>query len=969
MTNVTGYLRYPHIVADQIVFTAEDDVWLAPSQGGRAWRLTADGVVVARPRLSPDGSQVAWVSTRNGTHEVFVMPTTGGSPRQLTFFGSATTTVHGFGPDGRLIVLSAGSQPFLQHVWAYAIDITEGADATPQRLPYGAVNAVADSGTGPVVVGTGNMRDYAHWKRYRGGTAGRLWLADAPDSDFCEILSDVVGPKSNPVWTSGRLAFLADFEGHGNVYSMAADGTDLRRHTDHERFYARHLSGDGHALSYAHAGQLWTLDSVAADSEPRQLEISLASPRNGRATRSLDAAEHLTGVSVDHTGRASAIEARGTVSWLTHRDGPARVLAAEPGVRHRMPVVLNPAGDGATPSVAYVTDADGDDAIEVATVDGNVRRLAGGSLGRVLELAASPDAGTLAVATHDGRLLTVTVADGAITDLESSDVGEPTGLAFSPDSKWLAYSAAEPAQLRSIRIAELSTGTVTAVTTRRFIDSDPRFSADGKYLFFLSARTFDPVYDAHVFDLAFPLATRPYLVTLAADTPSPFEPELAGRSADAGKDDTADVGSGSGKHSDDGDSQAVTTRVDPEHLAERVVAFPVAAGRLGDLQAVADGAIWTDSPIAGELGESRNSDDDVRPSVQRWDFGKRKQIQLADAVDGIAASGDGRKLVIRDAGALKVVPADHKPSEDGDDVIEVDLTRLGLSIEPPAEWRQMLDETARLMAQFYWSEDMSDVDWDAEVDKYRPLIDQLASRDDLSDVLWEVNGETGSSHAYETPPPSKPNPLLAAAFLGADLSRDADGRWRIDRVVPGDNSARDARSPLTEPGVQVQAGDLVLAVNGRAVGSNGPAELLRGTADKPVELTVSRAGEQRSVVVTPLAGDTQLRYLDWVAARRAIVHAATEGRVGYVHIPDMMSNGWAAFHRNLRVEMARDALIVDTRNNGGGHTSQLVLEKLTRKVLGHDSVRHGQDEAWPDGAPMGPLVSIANEWAGSDGDI
>jgi tricorn protease len=966
MNQQPGYLRFPHIVGNQIVFVAEDDVWLASAEGGRASRLTADTTPAARPRLSPDGSHVAWISRRAGSPEAFVMPVAGGQARQLTYLGSASTTLSGFAPDGRLIVLSSGGRPFRSQTWAYAISV-EDPDAIPQQLAYGPVNALAWAASGQLVAGTGYLRDHAHWKRYRGGTAGRLWSAPSEDGEFSELLAELEGPKSHPTFVGDRLSFLADFSGHGNVYSVNAEGTDLRRHTDHDDFYARQLGGDGSRLVYQHAGQLWLLEDLAADSQSRRIELSLGSPRAGRIRRRIDPVGAIGRLDVDRTGRASAVEVRGNVVWLTHRNGPARTIAAVDGVRHRCPVVLN-SRDGQEPaSVAYVTDAEGDDAVEIAAPDGSTRRFADGQIGRVLELVASPDGSTLALASHDGRLLTLEVAGGALTELEANPNGDPTGLAFSPDSAWLAYSAAEQQEsLRSIRLAELSTGRITSVTVARFLDSDPEFSLDGKYLFFLSARTFDPVYDVHVFDLAFPLATRPYLVTLAADTTSPFEPELAGRSDEPGPAPSAEA-----RDQDDGNAidEVASITVDIEGIGDRVVAFPVAAGRLADLRAVKGGLVWTDSPVAGELGESRNPGDDIRPALRRWDFGKRKLMDLADRIDAVEVSGDGTKLVIRDKDAWKVVPADHKPSEDGEETVEIDLSRITLSVDPPAEWRQMLDETARLMRDHYWIEDMAGIDWAAVVDRYRPLVDSVASRDDLSDLLWEVNGETGTSHAYETPPPPKDEPLTKPAFLGADLARDEAGQWVIQRIVSGDNSARDARSPLTAPGVNAAPGDVILAVNGRPVPSSGPAGLLRGTADKPVELRLSRGEDSRSVVIKPLADDVELRYLDWVAGRRAIVHAASDGRVGYVHIPDMVSSGWAAFHRDLTVEMARDGLIVDTRDNRGGHTSQLVIEKLARRVIGWDTARHHPEASYPEAAPRGPLVSLANEWAGSDGDI
>ncbi|HEY0168106.1 MAG TPA: S41 family peptidase [Jatrophihabitans sp.] len=975
MTATPGYLRFPHISGDQLAFVAENDVWLAGADGGQARRLTAEAKPVARPRLSADGTMLAWTSRRHGEPEVFLMPVAGGASRQLTFFGHSSTTLLGFGPDGRVLVSSAGSQPFRSFTWAYAIDVTDGADPAPQRLPYGPVSSVA-IGDPAVVVGSAHMREPAHWKRYRGGMAGRFWLDARGDGQFAELLAELAGPKTAPTWTGDRLAFLADFEGHGNVYSVAADGSDLRRHTDHDSYYARQLSGDGSRLVYQHAGQVWLLDSLAPDSQPRRLDIALASSRALRAVTAVKAAEHLGDLDVDVTGRASAIEIRGNIVWLTHRNGPARALAAEPGVRHRLPVVLA-AQDGGQPSVAYISDAEGEDAIEIATLEGQTRRFGAGRLGRVLELVASPSGATLAAATHDGRLLAITTAEGTITELEANPDGDPSHLAFSPDSRWLAYSAAGPTgdgeKLRSIRLVELASGQITAVTSNRFRDTDPVFSLDGKYLAFLSARTFDPVYDAHVFDLAFPLAIRPYLLTLAAATPSPFDPELQGQAPDeAGEAPAPQNGAaenGAPENGADPGSAVAPITVELDGLAERIVAFPVAAGRLADLRPAKDGLIWTDSPVAGELGESRNPEDDIRPSLQRWDFGKRKRIELAARIDDFAVSANGAKLVVRDGQALNLVPADRKPAEGGEDTVSIDLDRIRLSVDPPAEWRQMVDETARLMRDHYWVEDMAGVDWDAQVQKYRPLVDRLGSRDDLSDLLWEINGETGASHAYERPAASLPDPMLAPAFLGADLDRDERGRWRIARIIAGDNSSRAARSPLSAPGVAARAGELILAVNGRPVGPAGPAELLRGTADKPVELRLSRDGLERSVVLRPLAGDVELRYLDWVASRRAAVHRASDGRIGYVHVPDMMSSGWAAFHRDLQVEMARDALLVDTRDNSGGHTSELVIEKLARRVMAWVTVRHYPTGSYPSSAPRGPLASLANQVAGSDGDI
>ena len=888
------------------------------------------------------------------------MPADGGPARQLTWFGQPRTSILGFAPDGRLAVHSTAGQPFNGDRWAHLIELSDGA---AERLPYGPISDIAWASSGAVLVNTGQFRDYAQWKRYRGGTAGRLWLAATPDGEFTEFLPELIGQKSMPVAVGDRFAFLSDAEGHGNVYSVAADGSDLRRHTDHDTFWARQLTGDGNRLSYQCGGDIWRLDDLAADSQARRLDIALTGSRPGRAPFALQVGKHLGHYTVDRTGRASAIEVRGNVVWLTSKNGPARVVAAEAGVRHRLPVILpSEAGDG----VAYVTSHDGADGLEIAGPDGRRRRFGAGRFGRVLELVASPDGRTLALATHDGRVIVVDAATEDEKVLAEDPDGEASGLTWSPDSAWLAFAASTPVdEISSIQLIEPATGRRAAVTGTRFADTAPAFSLDGKYLAFLSVRTFDPVYDTQAFDLSFAVGSRPYLVTLAAATRSPFDPDLAGRPIEApGAED---------------DGPAVPIELDG--IADRVVPFPIRAGRYADLRAVKGGFVWTEAPVAGELGESRQPEDDIRPSLQRWDLALGQQLELSPHLDAVQVSGDGSRLLLRDKDKLLLVPSGKAPSEKAgngsggngsgggpDDKVTVDLSRIRLTVDPPAEWAQMLDETARLMRDHYWAPDMSGVDWDAAVDRYRPLIDRLGSRDDLSDLLWEVNGETGSSHAYESPPAPEPDPLLEPGFLGADLVADADG-WRIDRILRGDNSVRKARSPLTAPGVQARPGDRLVSINGRPIDRRGPAPLLLGLAGKPIALGLSRDGQDRVEVITPLSEELELRYLDWVASRRELVHRASDGRVGYLHVPDMMSAGWAAFHRDLRTEIVRDAVLIDTRYNGGGHTSQLVIEKLARSVVGWDVRRHKSAISYPQDAPRGPLVSLANEWAGSDGDI
>ena len=663
------------------------------------------------------------------------------------------------------------------------------------------------------------------------------------------------------------------------------------------------------------------------------------------------------------------VEVRGTVHWLTHKDGPARALHVDPAARARLPRVL-----GDTGQVVWVTDAAGDDALEIASVmdepETETVRLAEGLLGHVLSLAASPDGATVAAAAHDGRLLAVDVTSGQVTELAASDDGAIDGLSWSPDSAWLAWSQPGIRPLTRIRLARIADGEVIDVTDGRFTDTDPVFSPDGLYLAFVSRRSFDPVYDAQTFDLSFPFGSRPYLVPLAAQTPSPFGPLPGGRPV--GEDPPA-------PDKDKSDSpERIEVSVDAEGLSGRVVGVPVIEARYSGLRAIKGGLAWLREPVAGVLGEGNASldDDAPRPVLERFDLRKREVTELVGELDWFDVSGDGTRLVVRDHDELRVLPSEHKEDRGSDESVTVDESRARFQADPAALWRHAFDEAGRLMRRDFWTPDMSGVDWDGVLDTYRPLLDRVRSADDFTDLMWEVVAELGTSHSYigKAGANGQDRAAVAVGLLGADLSRDGSGRWVVDRVLPGESSDPRARSPLEAPGVVVRAGDELVAVDGRPVDPvRGPAPLLAGTVGKPVELTIRpQAADpevRRRVAVVPLRDERRLRYQDWVLGRRRLVRELGDGRLGYLHIPNMIGEGWADFHRDLHTEMRFEALVMDVRGNGGGHISQLVVEKLARRVIGWDQGRWIQPVSYPEDGRRGPVVTVADEFAGSDGDI
>ena len=1053
MMTSSSYFRFPHVHGDLVTFVAEDDVWIAPLSGGRAWRVSSLQLPARNPRFTPDGKRLVWTVVQGTAPEVVSAEVDGGGYRQLTYFGHGTTKVKGFTAAGDVVVTSAFRQAESRHTYAYSLPV-EGGWA--EELPFGPVESVAFGpevgDERPVVLASVLSREPAWWKRYRGGTAGKLWIDADGNGEFERLVPELDGNLTDPMWVNGRVAFLSDHEGFGNLYSVLPGGGDLRRHTDHEDFYVRHAASDGERVVFESAGELWVLHDLS--SEAVRLDITLGSASQSRRPGLLKVNKHLGAVVPDATGSASAVEAHGTVHWIRHKDGPSRVVEATPGVRARLPRPLD------CGRLAYVADHDGvealyvkDIAADVATPvaaapptrapaipaaaaarDGSAREElaltlprpvpAAGSAGvvaadvvvaddaastgaspavegdtsgtaaaegqsgvvpgaaparpsridfpkpsRASALEASPDGKWLAAGTSFGDVYVANTATGELSLVTSIGEGTIEELAWSKDSQWLAWS--EPvtsfgsrSRLRLASVARLGEE-IIEVTDGRFCDRSPSFTPDGKFLAFLSNRSFDPVYDGHSFDLSFPSPIKPYLVALAAATPSPFGPsvDLAPAATTVQESDEAEI---------------APVHVDPEGLAHRVIGVPVPQGNYTALSATEGALLWLDWALAGVTGDGKASqeDKDARPSLVRFDLARRKPATLVEAVDSYRVSNDGHKVVLINDKQVSVVPSTAKADEEAGQLVKVDLGRIRVMMDPVSVWGQAFDEAWRLQRDFFWAEDMAGQDWESIHKRYRPLVDRLGSHDDLVDLLWELHGELGTSHAYVRPAMVTENGSNGQGRLGADLALTPAG-WEITRILAGESSDPLATSPLTRPGAAAMAGDVLLAIDGVPLsGTVTPAMQLVGAAGRAVELTLrngaghgTEAGKQRRIAVVPVKDEERLRYQEWVAGNRRTVREASGGRYGYLHIPDMMANGWAQLHRDLDTETALDGLIVDVRRNRGGHTSQLVAELIGRKVTGWSMPRGERPRTYPHHAPRGPVIILADEFAGSDGDI
>ncbi|MDQ2662535.1 MAG: PDZ domain-containing protein [Candidatus Eremiobacteraeota bacterium] len=966
-----GYYRYPTVAGDRVVFACEDDLWSAPLSGGPAARLTASAGQCTFPRLSPDGSKIAFISSDEGHPEVFVMPAGGGMPRRLTFLGGTMAAVCGWSPDGAdILFVSNPSAWYERETRGFRISAGGGE---PRELHLGHMKNFSYGSGGTMAIGR-NEQDPARWKRYRGGTSGEIWVDAAGSGEF-EKLKLPNGNPTWPMWAAERLYFLADHDGIGNIYSCAPDGSDVERATHESEYYVRFPSTDGRRIAYAAGGALFYYDIETKQTHSIDVECASAAPQTVR--RFLDGSEELDEFAPSPDGLHLGVIARGQAFTMPLWDEAPVAHDGSSASRTRGFAWL---ADG---RFACVTDRNGFEQIVIVDRErGHEAVLATKTdIGRVTELVASPASQVVAFANHRFELVILNLEDGSLRTIDTSLGNRVTDLAFSPDGRWLAYVYWPGSDNSSIvRVAKVKTGKVHDVTSQLRVDASPAWDPEGKYLYFISTRDFDPVYDALQFNLGFPQAQRPFVVTLTQGAPNPFAPKPKPVHRDhenEHRDDDARDKKPEGPPRVD---------IDFDGIVGRILAFPVDEGEYGQIVATKRRVFFTKFDVRGIKPGGRNWDDEEGPSgtLLAYDFDQQRVAPFAHDVGDIALGADGRTLIYRSQDRLRAVDALNDLPEEGEDVQKLgtdagrktgwmDLDRISVEVEPRDEWAQMYREAWRLQTEQFWVADMSDIDWDRVYDRYAALLPRIRTRTDLSDVIWEMHGELGTSHAYEIGGDHRIPPQYGRGFLGADFTYDEAAQgWRIARIYRGDSWNREVDSPLAEPGTDIREGDVVVAIGGkRLTRRRTPQEALVNAAGREVVLTLAgRKNGERRVTVKALASEQQLRYRAWVDENRRNVLERTGGKVGYVHIPDMGPWGFSEFHRGYLSEFDRAGLLVDVRYNRGGHVSALLLEKLSRKRVGYDVSRHSKKPVpYPAESVAGPLVGLTNQFAGSDGDI
>lgn len=996
-----GYYHHPTVQDQHVVFICEDDLWSVALNGGIPRRLTSNLGIVSFPRLSPDGKWLAFCGREEGQPDVYVMPAEGGEMRRLTFFGSvfkiATWT-----PDSAAILFlsTQGARIPPDQPIVYRVSL---AGEYPQRFLNCPVRNIALNPAGPgLAIGRNNF-DNARWKRYRGGTAGEIWV----DPDFSEAVKREShfaklhlpeGNPNGPLWVGNRLYFASDHDGVGNLYSCTLTGADLQRETAHRDFYVRHPATDGKTIVYQAGADLFALD--AATREGRRIPIQWRSPLVQTQRKFSSAARYLENYHLHPKGHSIAITARGKLFSMAHWEGAPVQFGTREGARYRLAHWLH---DGKRLIAVSDHNTDGEEKLTLFSGEPTLEpdRIIDAPPGRIQSLQVSPTQAQVIITTSRLDLWLINLDSGEPRRLDHNEFAEITGVAYSPDGRWLAYRKALTEETRAIFLCELDSGAVHQITRPVLRDYYPHFDPDGRYLYFLSMRILNPVNDSVQFAVSFPSASKPYLVTLRKELANPFLPlpaapgEESAVKLDAVKNSagTAQTGAANGKEekpaepangaekSESKEKPAEAMRIDLDGIQDRVVEFPVKEGIYRQVLGIKDKVVFTSFPVRGraDLGDSSASDeDDEKGTLWVYDFVTQKLEAIAYDVQSVQVANGGKTLSYRNGRRVRVLKAGEKPGDNSEGATRksgwLDLDRSRFTIDPRAEWRQMFREAWRLQREFFWTENMSGVDWQKVFNHYYPLVERIATRSEFSDLVWEMQGELGTSHAYEAGGDYRSAPYYSIGRLGADLEYDGENkRYHFAKIYRGDVWLKDCSSPLCAPGLDISEGDVLLAINGVPLSLTvTPGQLLTNLAGHDVVLTVQSAQPEslpRHVTVKALRDEYKARYRDWIERNTQRVTEATDGRVGYLHIPDMGTEGLIEFHRYYLAQTHKAGLIVDVRYNGGGNVSQILLDKLIRRPLGYDVRRWGTPQPYPSHAMGGPMVALTNEFAGSDGDI
>ena len=977
----TLLLRYPDIHEDKLAFCHSGNIWIAPVTGGVATRLTAHSGLELFPKFSPDGQWIAFTGQYDGDEQVYVMPARGGEPRQLTFYpargplkprGGYDNQVYGWSPDGSRILFRSlrDSESAKVETALYTVAVAGGL---PEKLPLSTAGAGDFSPDGQKLVYSPLFRDFRTWKRYQGGWAQNLYVADLATLNLRPIAHHV-RTERDPMWIGDKIYFVSDRTGTLNLFVTDLATDETRQLTNSTDADVRWASSDNRRLIvYELLGELATFDTTTGV----ETRVSIEVPDDGlsRRPRHIPVDKFIEGSGLSPKGERALFVARGDIFTAPIEKGVVRNLTRSSNAHDRL-AQWSPDGS----QIAFVSDRSGEDQVWVIDQAGQAppRQLTQGLQSMLFALRWSPDGTRLSFSDKFGKLHVLTLADGTLQEIADERRGLLNDYEWSPCGGHIALRLSNASELDSVFIYTFADRQLRRVTDELFDCVSPSWDPSGDYLYFLSRRQFAPQISTLEWNYAGNRQTGIFGVALRKGVKNPFAPEsdevqvggVAAAGAAAGAGATAPgQANGGGEERPRGAADAPKPRaltvIDFDGLGDRLVRVPVEADNYSGLSAIKGGLLYT---VSGARFNGRESP--TKPKLLHYEIARRDVNTLADDVSSWTLSADLSKTLAKVGNNYQLL--DLKPK--GGEKKTVSVKDLAVDVVPAEEFAQIFEEVWRRFRDFFYVRNMHGYDWKAIGDRYRRLLPHVAHRADLNFLLGEMIAELNAGHCYieggdiELPERAK------VALPGARFKLDHEsGRYRIDKIFRGHNAEEKYRSPLTEVGVDAAVGDYVLAIEGEELkGTDDPYRLLRHRGSQ-VTLTLSAdntAAKARKVTFRPLASEESLLYLEWVLGNYERVNAATQGRVGYLHVPDMGPDGIYEFIKWYYPQIRRQGLVVDVRSNGGGNVSQWLIERLDNRLLGtRFGVMSDDPGTYPGTVFHGHMVCLVNENSASDGDI
>ncbi|MCF8218884.1 MAG: PDZ domain-containing protein [Bacteroidales bacterium] len=943
----TRLLRFPDISDGQIAFSYAGDLYLVDENGGTARKITTDEGYEMFPRFSPDGKQLAFTGQYDGNTEVYLMKSDGSEPTRLSYTATLNrdevsdrmgpnNIVMDWKPNGEEIVFRSRKKSFNAFVGQlYSISAEGGME---EQLPLSEGGFLSFNDDGSKMAYNQVFREFRTWKYYKGGMADDIWIYDFETQESQKI-TDNPAQDIIPMWHGNTIYFASDRDRTMNIFAYDRETEEVRKVTDFTKYDVKFPAIGENAIVFENGGYIYRLD--LEDENYERLDIHIKDDRETGRKEWVDASEYINSANIAPDGKRVVFGARGDIFTVPANKGFTRNLTQTPGAHDRN-AVWSPDGK----HIAYLSDKSGEYEIYIVSQDGSTESIALTEEAETykFKLQWSPDSKKLLWNDKKMRLRYVNIESKEITEVAHSKKWEITNFDWSPDSKWISYSKRANNDLDQLFIYDLENDETHELTDTWYHSSSPEFSANGKYLFFTSKRSFDPIYSETEWNHAYRDMSKIYLITLAEDTPSPFAPEndeVNSEDEEKDKQEGKDI------------------QVDIEGIKDRITVLPVEASNYGNL-----------SSVEGKLYYNEKSYSDKHVSLKMFDIENKKEQKLGNSMS-FSISSNGKKMLVKKGKNYAVIDL---PSSEIKLKDKLDMSGMEVLVDKRAEWAQIFEESWRQMRDFFYDPGLHGVDWQSVHDKYKPLVKHARNRHDLNYIIGEMIGELNVGHAYVNGGDRQKVDKVYTGLLGAEFEKDESGYFTITNLLQGENWRKNTRSPLTEIGVNLQEGDYILSVNGNSLEEtdNIYKELINKTGN-PVELQVNdepSTDGSRKVLVEPIKDESNLYYFNWVRDNIEKVNEATDGQVGYIHVPNMITQGLNEFVKYFYPQLNKKALIIDDRGNGGGNVSPMLIERLKREITRANMARNVEIPSHtPSKMMLGPKVLLIDKYSASDGDL